>query len=300
MPKTIKRAQITLRHVREYHPAQFLPFYLPNQSRNKISISSVIEKRGAKYPIVSFRNSIFMGMPAETMIFPEDIIIHYLKDEHGVIMSTIPQEMEQHARQLQNAHGKVLVGGLGLGLSVSLLQENPKVTEITVVEINPDIIALIKPHLDSSKTNIIYGDLHGYLKKCSTKFDFGYFDIWRGTSEYDFSTIVWPLRRLATGIVEQLECWNEDEMIGQIEMGCLSIIAFRHTDQGKQFLEIVSPKERKAWNSRWPFIRYLQLNKPADKKAFSALRSYLKALKNPTYYDRTWAQYNKQPTKEKP
>jgi hypothetical protein len=35
-------------------------------------------------------------------------------------MSTLPQEIEQHERQLANFHGDVLVGGLGLGLAIAL------------------------------------------------------------------------------------------------------------------------------------------------------------------------------------
>jgi hypothetical protein len=35
-------------------------------------------------------------------------------------MTTNPQEIEQHERQLDNFHGDVLVGGLGLGLAIAL------------------------------------------------------------------------------------------------------------------------------------------------------------------------------------
>lgn len=44
-------------------------------------------------------------------------------------------------------HGHVLCAGLGLGLIVHALKTNPKVTQITVVERNPDVIDLIWPHL---------------------------------------------------------------------------------------------------------------------------------------------------------
>jgi len=53
---------------------------------------------------------------------------------------------------------KVLVGGLGLGLIVHALLENKKVTQIDVVEINPDVIDLIHPLLPKSNKIRVYKD----------------------------------------------------------------------------------------------------------------------------------------------
>lgn len=304
MPKTTKRAEIQWRSVKQYDVPQFLPFHLPDGKVKDIEVISRIKPRGSRYPIVSMRNSIFMGMKPEILTFPEDIRLHYLTDKHGVLMSSIPQEVEQHVRQLSGAHGRVLIGGLGLGLAVAILEDNPAVQSVTVVEINARIIQLIKPHLPFKKTTIMYGDLNKYLDewKDKEKFDFAYYDIWRGTSELDFSTEVWPLRRKSMGIVPQdkLECWNEGEMLGQIEVGCLGIISYRHTAEGKQFLKNLAPSDRKVMNARWAFLKYLQIVEPTDKHAFIALRSYLKALKDPELYDRVWDKYtttNKQKNK---
>ena len=51
------------------------------------------------------------------------------------------QELAKHSK------GKVLVGGLGLGLIIHALQKNPKVSRIDVLEINQDVIDLVKPLL---------------------------------------------------------------------------------------------------------------------------------------------------------
>ncbi len=52
--------------------------------------------------------------------------------------------------------GHVLVAGLGLGLIVHTLAQNPKVERITVIEREQDVIDLIRPHIP--KCEIIHAD----------------------------------------------------------------------------------------------------------------------------------------------
>lgn len=61
--------------------------------------------------------------------------------------------MEDHARFY---HGHVLVAGLGLGLICHTLAANPKVTRITVVEREKDVIELVAPCLPA--VEIEHGD----------------------------------------------------------------------------------------------------------------------------------------------
>ena len=74
--------------------------------------------------------------------------------------------------------GKVLVGGLGLGLILHHLAKNNKVTEIHVVEINQDVIDLISPLLPKDDrvtihcSNILFHEwVHG-------EYDSIVLDIW--------------------------------------------------------------------------------------------------------------------------
>lgn len=59
----------------------------------------------------------------------------------------------------EKSKGKVLVGGLGLGLVASALVKNPKVSNIDVWEINPHVINLVKPYIDP-KINVMEGDIY--------------------------------------------------------------------------------------------------------------------------------------------
>lgn len=62
--------------------------------------------------------------------------------------------MTQHASFM---HGHVLCGGLGLGLMAHALVKNPRVKRITIVEIEPDVIKLMRPTLPKG-CRVICGD----------------------------------------------------------------------------------------------------------------------------------------------
>lgn len=65
----------------------------------------------------------------------------------------------------ERAHGKVLVAGLGLGIVVHQLVKNPKVTDITVVEINADVIAAVECFLPRDKRiHIVHDDFYKFIK----------------------------------------------------------------------------------------------------------------------------------------
>ena len=64
--------------------------------------------------------------------------------------------MEEHATFYR---GHVVVAGLGLGLIVHALAACPGVERVTVVEVEPDVITLVQPHLPpSAKVEIVAGD----------------------------------------------------------------------------------------------------------------------------------------------
>lgn len=84
----------------------------------------------------------------------------------------------------RHCKGKVLIGGLGLGLILHALQDNRDVTEVHVIENNPDVIELMINNLpmDNPKWLIIPADVYWYLDhraKCQ-KYDTVVLDIWWG------------------------------------------------------------------------------------------------------------------------
>lgn len=76
----------------------------------------------------------------------------------------------------KRSKGRVLCGGLGLGLIVHALLRNKAVTKIDVAEINPDVIQLVKPLLPKSPIlNIEETDV---FSKTSENYDTVILDLW--------------------------------------------------------------------------------------------------------------------------
>lgn len=78
----------------------------------------------------------------------------------------------------QKAKGNVLVGGLGLGLLIHSLAKNPEVKNVDVVEMNKDVIKLIKPQLPDKKIKIHKGNIFDKEWLVKDKYDTVILDIW--------------------------------------------------------------------------------------------------------------------------
>ncbi|MBI2405149.1 hypothetical protein HYV22_03155 [Candidatus Gottesmanbacteria bacterium] len=99
-------------------------------------------------------------------------------------MSDTWMERFTNASFLQMASGHVVVAGLGIGmLPIALCQKN-EVLSVTVIELEPDIIQLVKPYIEPhcrGKLQIICGDAvvppFQIIRK-SKLFDCAYLDIW--------------------------------------------------------------------------------------------------------------------------
>lgn len=100
---------------------------------------------------------------------------------HGIMMSNTPAEIGGHMEFYYAATGRVLIGGLGIGMILEAVLKKPEVSEITVIEKEQEIIDLVSPfYADEEKLKIVCGDVYspGDYMKHGTKFDSLYFDIW--------------------------------------------------------------------------------------------------------------------------
>lgn len=98
------------------------------------------------------------------------------------IMSDTPMEERTNTFFMQRAKGHVLIGGLGLAWVILNIQENPEVLSITVVELNPEVIAYAKSHgLLNHKVTVIESDCETFCPPPDTKYDVIYMDIWNYT-----------------------------------------------------------------------------------------------------------------------
>ena len=104
-------------------------------------------------------------------------------------VSVCPSEINSMSRQIEQANGRCLVLGLGLGYYPYMISRKKNVKTITIVEINEDIIKLfekfILPQFDcKEKIKIVHGDAVKYVEEMSRdEFDFCFADIWEGQQD---------------------------------------------------------------------------------------------------------------------
>lgn len=275
-----------------------LPYWLPRGESGKFSVEIKFEKKGVQLPVVSMRNSIFMGLPLQSLFLSAPLGIHCLKEKgHGIWMTSAPQEIEQHSRQLKSMKGRVLVGGLGLGVAVTYLEANRHVDEIVVIEKSQDVISLVSPYLSRTKTRIHKMDLYKYLKEYKgPEFDHAFYDIWCPTGETVLLEHIFPLKKASKGIVpvDRIECWNEEEMLGQIRLGCQTAILFLRSLKSSTNLSPLDETEeifqrcQKSFGLSWYWYRWLRLERPTFERATSELNRFMQDVKDPERFERDW------------
>lgn len=108
------------------------------------------------------------------------------------VMSNTPMEERTNSEFVDKAYGDVLIGGLGIGMIVLAIQDNPKVRTITVLEKYADVINLVGNHLPlNDKVKIIHADVYEY--EPTDKYDTIYMDIWNYVNEDIYYNKMCPL-----------------------------------------------------------------------------------------------------------
>lgn len=74
--------------------------------------------------------------------------------------------------------GRVLVNGLGMGCVVRGLLSYPEVTSIDVVELDPEVIALVGSQFTDPRVHIHEGDAFTYQWPVGITWDFAWHDVW--------------------------------------------------------------------------------------------------------------------------
>ncbi len=105
-------------------------------------------------------------------------------------MSVTPNEVNTMAGPLAEASGRVLAFGLGLGYFLYMAARKPAVSHVTVVEQNPDVIALFESLLlpqfpFRDKITIVQDDAFAFARAAYPKaqYDFTFTDLWHDVSD---------------------------------------------------------------------------------------------------------------------
>ena len=94
------------------------------------------------------------------------VLMGPFETDQAAWMSLVPMEVESQEIGIAAAHGHTVVLGLGLGWCAANVALNPAVERVTVVERDPDIIALVEalglfgqlPEAARAKVEVIQGD----------------------------------------------------------------------------------------------------------------------------------------------
>ena len=136
----------------------------------------------------------------------------YTKLEHaqrGVVMSDSPDEMRDFRYAISRARGHVLVNGLGLGLVVAGMLRKLEVSKLTVIEVDPDIIALVGPHLVDPRLDIVQESAFDYRPPANARYGAVWHDIW-DTLCGDNLPDMTRLKRKYGRRTDWQGCWGEE------------------------------------------------------------------------------------------
>lgn len=140
-------------------------------------------------------------------------------DDWTLMMSDTPFELRSAYGFMGAATGDVLILGLGLGATTVPVLHKPNVTSVTIVEKNPDVIAMVAPalrehlpHRIHRKMRVVEADAFTWKPSKGESFDTMWFDIWPEISEDnlpDMTALKRRLTRYRKPGARPILCWEE-------------------------------------------------------------------------------------------
>jgi len=132
----------------------------------------------------------------------------------AIVMSDTPMELRTMEEAVRCARGRVLVGGLGLGIVTLAMLAKPEVEHVTVLERSVDVRALVEPRipLPPDRVAVVTADVFTWRPEAGAVFDTIWMDIW---SDVPNSGNVHQMDRLRRRFSRYLApdgwfgCWRE-------------------------------------------------------------------------------------------
>lgn len=286
---------------------------LPDGRNGRWMLTHESFKPGHEFQITTLRD-VILGAPGPGKITTDTKLrIHRLSEirkgetdpkKAHLWMSDHPAEVWSHVQHLKDFRGRVLVGGLGIGLAVTYLERHPFVKEIVVVEKSRSVCQLVWPHLKlkTRKTRLVNKCLFKYLsqERRPMAFDFAFYDIWRESGEHTLWNCVMPLRMLSRWLLpsENVRCWKEDTMLGQVRLSIdmaiqmrgiklaekLTVDLFKLPDD--EFL-----RAREMLGPKWAFYNWARQTNPSKEALYHELPGFVTALTDYDAWHDRWAQF---------
>lgn len=138
-------------------------------------------------------------------------------------MSDTPAERRDHyapAALIDRLGGDVLIGGLGLGMLLRFALLTPGVQGVDVVEIDPDVIALVGPHYEAmaqqrgKRLTLHHADVMDVRFPRGQRWSVAWFDIWPERCSDNLSQMA-ALRRRYRHRTEWVDCWGRQGLAAE-------------------------------------------------------------------------------------
>jgi hypothetical protein len=199
--------------------AAFYPVDLPDGSVGKWELSKVTLEKDARISIQNMRH-IRDGMP-EMVVSPGTYqrLVGPCGAAGGraVMMSNTQLEYRTNKHFVDTSHGDVLIVGLGIGMLIRPIAARPEVKSITVLELEPDVIELVKPHYaDVEKLRVFCADARDFepgdlMGNLPDTWDCIMIDIWPDISPENLRQMTKLKHRFALwqNAGGGVHCWSE-------------------------------------------------------------------------------------------
>jgi len=97
-----------------------------------------------------------------------------------------PYDYHCMKKYAEAAEGDVLTCGLGLGLLTHELSKNDKVSSVTIVEINPNVVKLVGKYLPHNKpVTIVFDDFWNFTERDTPRWGLIVVDVWVSRDKQD-------------------------------------------------------------------------------------------------------------------
>jgi len=161
--------------------------------------------------------------------YPGTFVVLGKKTHQEIVMSDSNMEKVSNLDVIENAHGNVLIAGLGLGMILIPILKKKEVKHVVVVEKEKEVIDLVLPYLmkylkkhglDKKLGEVMNKDIHevSFDHKNGFKWNTIYFDIWSNICTDNLKEIRALKKRFRKGRAKGcwVGAWMEDELKYQL------------------------------------------------------------------------------------
>jgi Fe-S-cluster containining protein len=144
-----------------------------------------------------------------------------VKETHIVWMGDSLQERLMMWEAAKRCRGKVLCGGLGMGVFPQYALSLPQVKSVHIVDMNEDVISILKntwrnhPWPGVSDCSITFSKIENFLKTTNEKFDTVYIDTWDALTE-EYLPHINYLKKISKRVLKpggEILFWGYDLMV---------------------------------------------------------------------------------------